>query len=82
MIFLGYEQFGLELEATAFTVIIALSLALVYVLWKYLRLLGKIEARAREISEKWSAEEMERHAKLLFEEWRQKEAKKIREEAI
>lgn len=63
-------------------VIILLVIALIYLFWKYSKLIGKIEHRAREIFEKWSLMELEKHAKLLFEEWKQKEEKKIREDAI
>jgi predicted Holliday junction resolvase-like endonuclease len=59
-----------------------LFMALIYLLWRHLRLMGRVESRARELFERWSRAEADGRARMLFEEWRRREEKKIREDAI
>lgn len=67
---------GLEL------LVAGLVLALIYLIWRLLRLMGRVESRARELFEEWSRAEAERKAKTLFQEWRQREERRIREDAV
>lgn len=59
-----------------------LALALIYLAWRYLRLMGRVESRARELFEEWSHAEADKKARVLFEEWRQREERRIRESAV
>ena len=67
-------------------IIVLLLVAIVYLAWRYSKLLGNIETRARELFEKWKVAELEtranEQAKIMFEKWKQEEEKKIREDAV
>jgi predicted Holliday junction resolvase-like endonuclease len=75
------DLWGLQLRGLE-TLVVLLALALAYLLWKYLKIVGKVESRAREIFGEWSKVEADKKARVLFEEWRQREEKRIRESAI
>jgi len=61
-------------------------LAFLILLWRYAKIKGRIEQRARQIFEEWRERELEatsaRKAELLFEEWKQRYEKEIRKDAI
>ena len=65
---------------------LALLIIVVVLFAKYSKLRGEVEARARELFERWRDGELgraaEERAKILFEEWRAREEDRIREDAI
>jgi len=66
--------------------VVILTIALIYVFWKYAALRGQVEKRARQIFEEWREKELEKmadeKAKVLFESWKQKFEQEIRKDAI
>ncbi len=64
----------------------ALLLLLIYLAWRYARLSGQVERRARTLFEEWRSTEMQRlvdeKANLLFREWKMAEEKTIRRDAV
>lgn len=68
------------------TLILFLALLIVYLLFKYIKLKGRVESRARDLYEAWQTREMERQvsekADILFRTWKIDEEKKIRQDAV
>lgn len=68
------------------TLILILSLFIIFLLLKYIKLKGRIESRARDLYEAWQSREMERQvtekADTLFRTWKLDEEKKIRQDAV
>lgn len=68
------------------TLIIFLALFAVYLLFKYIRMKGRVESRARDLFETWQTREMEKQvserADNMFRSWKIDEEKKIRQDAV
>ncbi|RXE57274.1 Holliday junction resolvase [Methanoculleus taiwanensis] len=66
--------------------IAALLLLLIYIAWRYARVAGEVERRARSLFDEWRSTEMQRlvdeKAELLFREWKITEEKSIRRDAV
>ncbi len=66
--------------------IAALLLLLAYTAWRYARISGQVERRARSLFDEWRTTEMQRlvdeKADVLFREWKLAEEKSIRRDAV
>jgi predicted Holliday junction resolvase-like endonuclease len=67
-------------------VLLITIIALLMLLWQYIRIVGSVEERAAGLFRQWRSQELAaeagRQAALLCEEWRQKEEPRIRKDAI
>jgi predicted Holliday junction resolvase-like endonuclease len=63
-------------------VVIVLLICLFYVCSKYMGLKGRIETRAQQLHERWRQTELQRELSLYIMNWRQKEEKMVRKDAI
>jgi predicted Holliday junction resolvase-like endonuclease len=63
-------------------ILAVLLILLIYLFLQYSKLQGEIETRARKMLEEWKATELNDKVKLLFENWKREEERKIRENAI
>ena len=66
------------ISMTEWTVVAVLAIALIYLLWKYFRLKGRIESHAWGMFEEWREGEIDAHVDLRLRE----SEKGIREDAI
>jgi predicted Holliday junction resolvase-like endonuclease len=66
--------------------VLACLLIILYLVWKYLSLLGRVEARAQALHDAWRAGQLEQEARtraeILFREWAISEEARIRKDAI
>lgn len=63
-----------------------LSVTLLYMVWRYARLQGELEDRARDLYEEWRTTDLDRETKrqanVLLQEWQASAEKDIRQDAI